>query len=234
MMAMASTTAAVSMKYTTASLWMIGTASVIHIGLVPLFVNVLGWGFDGIAIATSIHLFLRFVASQIYLRCAVKELWEFDDVFFFSKETFENLGYQFKLGMASMFMGLWGWWAFDIFTLICSYLAVEVISAQTVMRSLGLLTFMVPVGIATASSILIGQNIGLNNIRAIKHYYQVCMYFSAFVGILQIVLLVPARDYIIGIFTSEPAVVEQMQLAWFVFMFFVFFDTTQGVAMSAI
>ena len=133
-----------------------------------------------------------------------------------------------------MFMGLWGWWAFDIFTLICSYLAVEVISAQTVMRSLGLLTFMIPVGVATASSILIGQNIGSDNIRAIKHYYRVCMFCAAFLGMAQILILVPARDFIIQIFTSEAAVVEQMQLAWAVFMIFVFFDTTQGVAMSCI
>ena len=91
--------------------------------------NYFDWGFDGIAIATSLHLFLRFVVSQSYLRLMIHELWVFDDVSFFSKETFENLGYQFKLGMMSMFMGLWGWWAFDIFTLICSYLAVEVISA---------------------------------------------------------------------------------------------------------
>ena len=71
--------------------------------------------------------------------------------------------------MMQLFMGVWGWWAFDIFTLICSYLAIEVISAQTVMRSLGLLTFMIPVGVSMSSGILIGQNIGSGNIRAIKH-----------------------------------------------------------------
>ena len=60
------------------------------------------------------------------------------------------------MGIMQMLMGIWGWWAFDIFTLICSYLSVEVISAQTVMRSLGLLTFMIPVGVSMASAILIG------------------------------------------------------------------------------
>jgi len=29
----------------------------------------------------------------------------------------------------SLLMGVWGWWAFDIFTLIASYLATEIISA---------------------------------------------------------------------------------------------------------
>ena len=102
-----------------------------------------------------------------------------------------------------LLMGIWSWWAFDIFTLISSYLAVEVISAQTVMRSLGLLTFMVPVGLAMASTILIGQNIGARNIRAIKHYYNVCILLAVFLGIMQILILIPARDKIIAIFTQE-------------------------------
>ena len=117
-----------SMKYTSAGMIITGTASAIHILLIYVLVTVLDWGFDGVAIATSIHLFSRFVVSQIYLS-TISELWVFEDISFFSKETFENLGYQFRLGMMSMLMGIWGWWAFDIFTLICSYLAVEVISA---------------------------------------------------------------------------------------------------------
>ena len=47
-------------------------------------------------------------------------------------------------------MGIWGWWAFEIFTLIASYLSVEIIAAQTIMRSLGLLTYMIPVGFSMA------------------------------------------------------------------------------------
>ena len=66
----------------------------------------------------------------------------------------------FNRGMMSMFMGVWGWWAFDIFTLLASYLSAEVISAQTIMRSLGLLTFMIPVGFNKACSYYIGIFIG--------------------------------------------------------------------------
>jgi len=233
MHSMAAGSCATSMKYTSSSLVTTGTASVAHLAMVYYFVNVLDWGFDGVAIATSVHLFIRFVVSQIYL-WTISELWEFDDVSFFSKETFENLGYQFGLGMMTMLMGIWGWWAFDIFTLICSYLAIEVISAQTVMRSLGLLTFMIPVGVTTASAILIGQNIGKGDIGAIRHYYRFCMLCAVFLGLAQTLLLIPTRDYLINVFTAEAAVVEQMKLAWTIFVVFVFFDTTQGVAMSCI
>ena len=91
-------------------------------------------------------------------------------------------------------MGVWGWWAFDIFTLIGSYLAESVIAAQTIMRSLGLLTFMIPVGFKVACQILIGQNIGRACERAIRHYFKMCMYFSLAVGVLQAALLIVGRE----------------------------------------
>jgi Na+-driven multidrug efflux pump len=78
----------------------------------------------------------------------------------FSGETVSNLGYQFKLGAFGMMMGVWSVWAFDTFTLIASYLSISEVSAQTVMRSLGLATFMVPFGLSMASGMLVGRSIG--------------------------------------------------------------------------
>jgi multidrug resistance protein, MATE family len=79
-------------------------------------------------------------------------------------------------------MGIWGWWAFDIFTLIASYLSVDEVSAQTIMRTLGLLTFMIPVGFSQASVILVGKSIGEANVPAIRQYYTLCMYLSVAVA----------------------------------------------------
>ena len=83
---------ATSMKHTSVGLVSTGSASICHLIMVYVFVEVLGWGFEGVAIATSIHFFLRFAASQIYLS-TISELWEVKDVNFFSNETVENLGY---------------------------------------------------------------------------------------------------------------------------------------------
>ena len=79
-------------------------------------------------------------------------------------------------------MGCWSWWAFDLFTLICSYISTEVISAQTIMRSLGLLTFMIPVGFAKASGFFIGKFIGQGCEISLKHYYKMCLGLSVLVG----------------------------------------------------
>ena len=49
----------------------------------------------------------------------------FPDVHFFSMETVTNLWPLLKLDLQGVAMGVWGWWAFDIFTLMTTYLGTE-------------------------------------------------------------------------------------------------------------
>ena len=46
----------------------------------------------------------------------------FDDVYLFSKETVSNLMPILSLDLKSVGMGVWGWWAFEIFTFMATYL----------------------------------------------------------------------------------------------------------------
>jgi len=43
------------------------------------------------------------------------------------------------------------------------------------MRTLGLLTYMIPVGFSVACGILVGRSIGQGSEAAIRHYYKLCM-----------------------------------------------------------
>lgn len=74
------------------------------------------------------------------------------------------------LGISAASLGVWSWWAFDIFTLIASYMSIEDLAAQTVLRNIGLLTFMIPVGLSTAAVILVGNMIGAKNIQGAVIY----------------------------------------------------------------
>jgi multidrug resistance protein, MATE family len=125
-----------------------------------------------------------------------------------------------------MAMGIWSWWAFDVFTLLASYLSTEIMSAQTCMRSLGLLTYMIPVGFATAGNILISKSIGERDEFMLKHYFRVAMGLSVCVAMFQVFMLLMFEESFMGIFTTKVLIVEQMKLAWPMFMIFVIFDTT--------
>ena len=53
----------------------------------------------------------------------------YSDVRFFSLETITNLEPLLKVDLEAVAMGVWGWWAFDIFTLMASYLGSDQVAA---------------------------------------------------------------------------------------------------------
>ena len=88
-----------------------------------------------------------------------------------------------------MLMGIWGWWAFDIFTLMATYLGGPVTAAQTIMRSIGLLTYMLPVGFASGCGILVGNSIGEKRPKLAMQYYRVAMATAVGFTVIQILIL---------------------------------------------
>lgn len=83
---------------------------------------------------------------------------------------------------ASMALGVWAWWAFDIFTLICSYLSTDILSAQTILRVLGLYSYQIPLGISYAMQLHVGNFIGQGNERGIMAYFRVGMVGGLVIG----------------------------------------------------
>lgn len=92
---------------------------------------------------------------------------------------------------------------FDIFTVITSYLDVTAESAQTILRAVGLFTFMIPVGMAVASSNIIGHNVGKQNVKMVKHLFKWSMILSFILAITLIILLNLVQDVMIQGFTSS-------------------------------
>lgn len=201
--------------------------------MIGILVYGLDLGFTGICWATASVFVGRAIVTQIFIRCN-KDLKWFDDVRLFSKETVSNLGPIVKLCLASMFMGIWGWWAFDIFTFMATYLGETQAAGQSIMRSLGLLTFMLPVGYASANGILVGNAIGESKPKLALMYYRVCMAMACIITVLQMGALWIARDPLIKMYTDHADISAYIKDAWNVLIIFTFFDTTQAMAMYVI
>jgi Na+-driven multidrug efflux pump len=109
---------------------MLSGSGFVHVCLIYLFVTVLDWGFEGVCFVTALHFVVRWLISFVLINCLDKLKNKYpEEVKLFSKETVTNWGNQFNLCLGSLFMGFWGWIAFDIFTLISSYLSSIIISA---------------------------------------------------------------------------------------------------------
>ena len=148
------------------------TGTVTHALMICIFCLWIDMGYKGVIWATGLMFFFRFFANyaMVTYRNDVKK---YDDVYLFSKETVTNLGPLVRKSLASMSMGVWGWWSFDIFTLMATYISAEAAGAQTIMRSIGLITFMMPVGFANGAAIVIGKSIGEENKTLAMQYYRI-------------------------------------------------------------
>ena len=137
--------------------------AIVHSIMIGVFYFWLDWGYTGVIWATACVFIARFLIAQTWIRVFSSSFHWFDDVQLFSRETVSNLKPMVVLCIGSMFMGIWGWWAFDIFTFMAQYLGETQAATQSIMRSIGLLTFMLPVGYSSASGILSGNAIGDSN-----------------------------------------------------------------------
>ena len=125
-----------------------------------------------------------------------------------------------------MLMGVWGWWAFEIFTFMATYLGETEAAAQTQMRSIGLLTFMLPVGYSGASEILTGNAIGAGKPKLAMTHYKVCIIMACLITVLQMIVLWFAREKFMHMFTNNTSIKLLLADAWPILIIFTFFDTT--------
>lgn len=102
--------------------------AVVHALAIYLFYYVLDLGFYGVSIATACMFMTRFIMN-CGLVLTSKKFKKNPEIKLFSKLSTSQFGDQINLCLMSLAMGVWGWWAFDLFTLIASYMAKEVIAA---------------------------------------------------------------------------------------------------------
>jgi len=91
---------------------------------------------------------------------------------------------------------------------------------------MGLLTFMVPVGFANASSVLIGQYLGAGKPDLVRHYYKLSIYCAVAVAFCMNVLLFMFEGPFITFYTKNQEIGGEISKAWVIFNIFVIFDTT--------
>lgn len=133
-----------------------------------------------------------------------------------------------------MSMGVWGWWSFEIFTLMATYVSPAATGAQTILRSIGFLTYMMPVGFANGAAILIGKSAGQENKDLAMKYYRVAFVAALVITVFQILLLLLLKDQIIAMFTLDADIAYNIALAWPVLCIGTFFDTSQCMGLSVI
>ena len=100
----------------------------------------------GIAITTTLHFVVRCIVPYVLMRC--NSFFDGRILALSDKESWTGFGEIVKLGWTSVILKVMGWWAFDVFTLLAAQLSATDIAAQTILRNVGLFTYMIPVGLS--------------------------------------------------------------------------------------
>lgn len=197
-------------------------ASVIHWGLAYVFAVVLGWKMVGVALASSIQFFIRyFVTHMILLN---KEEYKKCIIPFSDPRSWEGLREMHNLGIQNAMLRIMGWWAFEVLTQMAAFLQTTELAGQTILRNIGLYTFMIPVGLSQATNYLVGRQIGRLRTDLALKAFKLCWFLTYIWAVSSVIVVYFGREPIINFYTPSEKIQESVTPAWYVLSIFTFFD----------
>ena len=94
-------------------------------------------------------------------------------------------------------------WAFNVMCVFAGLISVTDQAANTILLMIIAIMFMVPMGIQSAASAIIGEQIGANRVQIAKQYFYVMVYVCVGLLILVQMLIYSFKEQIVGVFTSD-------------------------------
>ena len=206
----------------------------INIPLDLMFVY--GWmgapklGGVGCGIATSIVSFLMMITLFIYIAISkkykkTKPFSEFSPPKIATTREVFKLGFPIGLGIfieLSMFSGA---------AIILGTLGETVVASHSIAINIASLFFMVPLSVGLAAATRVGNLIGENNPRQAKVASYSTIYMCMFTALLNSIVILIFREYIVGFYTVDPLVFD---LAVSLLIFAAIFQLPDGVQMGAL
>lgn len=185
-----------------------------------------------IVIATTVHFVFRFIVPFTFAKTNAK--CNENMISIRDSESWKDLKEIFQQGFDSLMLRVMAWWAFDVFTQLAATQDVSTLGGQTILRNIGLFTYMIPVGLSVSANILTGKYIGKGKVNLAQKISRQIIFMTFLWSLVQMIAIWVGKDAIINFYTSNADVKKAILPAWSVLIFFVFFDCMQGVSSGLI
>ena len=153
-------------------MWSTIFASILHIWIAPYMAVTLVMKMVGLGIATIFHFFIRFMIN--FIMCSLDATVKQGLVSPFDKACWIEFPYVIGVSWNAFLIKVAGWWAFDVFTQLAALLSEREVAGQTILRNIGLFTYMIPVGLAAAMNFFTGKYIGMGNVCLARKISKIC------------------------------------------------------------
>ncbi|KAG8527542.1 uncharacterized protein KY384_007694 [Bacidia gigantensis] len=168
-----------------------------------LFVWKFNWGFNGAPIAVVITDILLATSTLAYIVFRVGlECWPG-----FSKRAFQNWRPMIQLAIPGFLMVEAEIAAFELLSLFSSFLGTSYLAAESVLFTLGALTFQTPFSVSVSASNRIASLIGASLPDAAKTSARVTGVMAVIVGVTNAMLMISLRDILPSLFTNDAEVI---------------------------
>jgi len=149
--------------------------SFLHIVLCYLCLDSFGMGVIGLAVATACKDAILFATIVIYARCSpqVNQVLQSID-----SDAFRGWSTYLRVSLPSTAMLCSEWWAFEVVFVLGGILGVLELAALSICLNVHSLLYRVPLGITEATSALLGNSIGANNVPLAKRFASVNFKFG--------------------------------------------------------
>lgn len=166
----------------------------------------IGLGFIGAPIAVITTDYVMAVMSILYIVYVDgKQCWHG-----LSKDSLRNWGYMAQLGLAGVLTLETEWLAFEILTFAAAKLGTTELATQTVIATIAVLAYQIPLSMGIAASTRVGNLVGAQLEQAAVIASNTYMYASAIFGTMNCVILYLTRHVVGKLFSSDEDVISMV------------------------
>ncbi len=157
-----------------------------------------GFGIKGAAIATLICRFLMAITIFIYMRSVTE---------FKMQQNVETIRKILRLGIPISFTILCEVLIFAVVTVLVGGMSLVASASQSLVMNITSLTFMVPLALGSAISILVGEQLGKKSLEGIIRYSMGAMTLTIIIQILFAIMYLLIPHLVMGLATKDYAVI---------------------------
>ncbi|NXG73666.1 S47A1 protein, partial [Baryphthengus martii] len=125
-----------------------------------------------------------------------------------------------SLAIPSMLMMCIEWWTYEIGSFLIGLLSVIELSAQSIIYEVSVVAFMIPLGLAMAASVQVGNALGAGDVETAKRSSSTSLLCTGFFCVAVGVILASTKNLLGYIFTSDKEIVDLV--AWVIPIYVVF------------
>lgn len=177
----------------------------VHVLTSWLFVLKLGYGIRGTGIA-GVFTFGTYCAVMMMYTCLqndIKETRVRPDV-----RMFEGIAEYLKIGVPGTVMLCLEWWVWELQMIFSGWFTVRQQASQIIMMNIDSFTFMFVIGLEVASCALLGNQIGLGNVKEAREIYEKFKTFSITIILVNSAVIYIFQEQIMGLWTSDQDLIQ--------------------------